>query len=228
MVSTIWSGVQNFFQSFIKLNTELDGMEHGIKATASFFKDQLPGGQETIEKINNCFIYINILPWANKVYNIKEMAKANVSKPIKFMSLTLLLFAKTSKYLWSVPPLLSSHPWILTATAIAKPANKLFQGMGLGLSVVSMNVESADGLSCIDYLKMIKVSSIAYIIIAPILFATPPVLPAIVMTANVLSGGFFLKDMLEFGAGIAVRVSNAVLEKMIFSEILNRLDLNLV
>lgn len=226
MTSTIWDGVQDFFQYIIDFNSEIAGMEHGIKAVASFFKDKLPGGEETILKINNCFEYVNILPWVNKLYNAEEMAGTNAGKPIKFASSALMLFAKTSKYLWSVPPLMSSHPWVLTATNIAKPANKLFQAMGLGLSVVSTQVESTDGPSYIDYLKMIKVASITYIIAAPILFVAPPLFPAISMTANVLSGAFCAKDLLEFGAGIAVRVLDATVGEMIFSEILDMFKFN--
>lgn len=221
--------LQNCFEAFIAINEKIDGMQHGILAIARFCKNQL--GERTIQKINDSFEYINILPYLNKVDHVRawlsgEVAHKYAGKPIKLASSLLMLFAKTSKYLWSVPPLISSHPWILTAASVAKSANKLFQGMGFILLATSVKLEPDNGssISYLDYFKMINFISICYILAGPVLMKAPPLYAAASMTSGILSGVFFAKEIAELGLGVTERIVNVVLERFIFSDMIKFLD----
>lgn len=167
--------------------------------SASFFKERIPGGEETISKIGYCYEYIGIPSYLNSVNNLLsgKLAERHANKTIRYLGSLCTLSSRTSKYLWCIPPLLSSHPWVLTATATAQVMNSLLLASGFALSALSLAVESEERKipSLINSVKIVRNFSMSYVIAMAILVDNPPLSPAFAFISNIAMWSLFLNDV---------------------------------
>lgn len=202
--------IQACFQQFANLDDKLGDLKPAAMAIIAGLKERIP--EETVKKIHYFADYVGIVAYLSKVNSLFSggLSSKFGKKPIKFTATLCTLFSKTSKYLWVIPPLLSTKPWILTAAAVAKAVNGLLSALGIGLSSISIAAEADKPLVFTSYVAMAMLATVAYVVAAPILMSAPPLYSTVCLTANVLSGGLFLYDLLTFGAGIVSSIAEGV------------------
>lgn len=189
--------IHSFVVNAVTIDDKISTVMPTVINILTGLKDYVPGGVHTIKRIKGLSEYLGILTYLDSLVNLatgKTFTK-NVEKPIKLTASLIKFMTSTSGYLLTAASLLSAHPYVATAIAVAKVANRVLLAYGLGLNIASMATEGKESLKWNQYVQMIALASIVYLLVAPLLMTNPPALVFVGAVANITMGTLFLWDV---------------------------------
>lgn len=188
------ANIHDFVVTIVTIDDKVSTIASNVINIFTELKDYVPGAVGAIKQIKGVSQYLGHFEYLDRLKNLVtgETFKKNMDKPLKLTASLLKFMTSTAGYVFMGASLLSAHPYVMTAIAVAKVANKILVAHSLGFNIASILTEGKESLRWNDYVQMIALASVTYLIVAPLLMANPPLIVLVGTVANVTMGLLFL------------------------------------
>lgn len=191
------ANIHTFVVRLVTIDDKVSAIAPTVINILTDLKDYIPGGISTVKQIKGLTQYLGFLDYVDRLKNLitGETFKKNIDKPLKLTASLLKFMTSTTGYILMGASLLSAHPYMMTAIAVAKVANRIILVHSLGFNIASIATEGKEGLRWNHYVQMLALASVTYLIVAPLLMTNPPLMVVVATVANVTMGTLFLWDV---------------------------------
>lgn len=202
---SLYQTFKGFAQTAVKIDSLIDDNIKSILYLLSYATEWLPGKELTYSKIKDAADWVGYLDYVNKLYLIGSLQIFEESK-LKAAGTICKTLGKTGSIVLALSPLVTTNPVALAAMKTSSVFFNILKGTGMGLTVADMGnkaYEKPEKRTLSNALMMIGLSSITYLIMAPILLTAAPGMAIAATTANLTLTSF---TVIQLGSAIQDKV----------------------